>query len=125
MTIDLLTMVECPFFCRLGVGAEERACEQLIHVDVAMHVDTIAAIASDSIYETIDYAQVHRAITALLAAREFRLIETLADTLAQTVLAQFPRATTVTIRLRKHAGLARVGAAWTSVEVTRGIMVRA
>lgn len=71
---------------RVGVPEEERARPQRLLISVEMDLDFRAAAASDDLSKTVNYFEVYQSITQMGADREWRLIETLAEEIAQLVL---------------------------------------
>jgi dihydroneopterin aldolase len=103
---------------RHGVSAEERATGGSYSVDVEMTCDLSAAIASDSVHDTVDYSAVHRLVMQLGRERSFHLLETLAGHIAESILARFP-VESVTVRIRKlHPPLDGI-VEYAGVEITR------
>lgn len=86
---DCITIREMEIQCRIGVPDEERATPQKLAVTVSMSIDTAAAAQSDDIEHTIDYYSVYQQIHTLAAAKPRRLIETLAEEIAEMVIAEF------------------------------------
>jgi len=84
---------------RIGVGDDERARPQNLIFDVLLETDF--AGVGDDITRTTDYAAVAGWITSECARREVRLLETLSVDLADSLLAHFPRVTSVTLDIRK------------------------
>lgn len=82
---------------RHGVFDEERAGLQPFVYDVELEVDEPHA---DGLEQTVDYREVVALIREVSGGRQFRLLETLAATLADAMLARFP-ARTVVVRVRK------------------------
>jgi dihydroneopterin aldolase len=70
-----------------GVLPEERAVGQLFVTDVTLHVDTAAAAAADDIDLTVDYSTLAHQLAEVIAGDPVRLIETLAQRLADVCLA--------------------------------------
>lgn len=83
---DSILIDELEVFFRIGVPDEERAGPQRLLITVEMEVDTASAAKSDDITKTVDYFQVSNRIKELGQGREWRLIETLAEDIAQLVL---------------------------------------
>lgn len=104
--------------CRLGVPDAERAQPQGIVVDVEMTFDTARAGRSDRFEDTIDYAAVRDALAEVAARRPYVLIESLAESMAEAVLAGFP-VEAVRILVRKPRALAHLGVDWPGVEIVR------
>jgi len=84
----------------VGVPDAERAKPQRVAVSVEIGVDTWAASESDSLSRTVDYEAVANRIKAVAAARPRKLIETLAEELADAVL-EFEGAQSVVLLLEK------------------------
>jgi dihydroneopterin aldolase len=71
---------------RIGVTADERAQDQPLVVSIAARMDTRAASATDDISATLDYEELVRQLSKIVASEEYQLIETLADRIARHVL---------------------------------------
>jgi dihydroneopterin aldolase len=100
------------------VSDAERSRPQEIFVDLEVDVDTRPGAATDDIRNTVNYSEVLDALQDLASASELRLIETLANRMAERVLT-FPAATSVSLRLRKPGALASRGVAYAAVEISR------
>ena len=72
---------------RHGVLPAERELGQVFGVDVAMHLDTRPAAASDDLADAVDYGAVARVVHAVVAGEPVDLLETLAARVAGAVLA--------------------------------------
>lgn len=72
-----------------GVGEEERRAGQRFLFDVRLEVAEGTG-ASDRIEDTVDYREVVTVVQEVSEARSFHLLEALAATLADTLLARFP-----------------------------------
>ncbi len=84
---DLITVRGMRFLGRHGVSLEERLEPQPIEVDVLIPADLRAAGASDELAQTVDYAAVFARVAEIVEKQSFRLLEALAETIAQAVLA--------------------------------------
>lgn len=82
---------------RHGVEEWERETEQPFVYDVALELSEPAA---DELEQTVDYREVVAVVRELSDGRQFRLLESLAITLADALLARFP-AERVRVRVRK------------------------
>ncbi len=91
---------ELEIFARVGVPAEERAASQRLVVSLALQPRQPFGARADDLAETVDYAAVCGELRAFAATREDRLIETLADAMAELVLERFAVAR-VELELRK------------------------
>ncbi len=72
---------------RHGVLDTERRDGQDFLIDAALGVDIRPAAAADDLSRTVDYAQLSERLAAIVAGEPVRLIETLAERLAQACLA--------------------------------------
>ena len=82
---------------RHGALDEERETLQPFLYDVDLELDEPA---SDSLAQTVDYREVVALIREVSESRRFHLLESLAATLADALLARFP-ARSVRVRVRK------------------------
>jgi dihydroneopterin aldolase len=73
----------------IGVWDWERQIRQTLIMDIELGTDITAAGASDALEDTVDYKAVSDRIIAFTRASEFRLIEALAEGIAQIVMAEF------------------------------------
>ncbi|MGH8879014.1 MAG: dihydroneopterin aldolase [Stackebrandtia sp.] len=69
-----------------GVYDRERAAGQEFIIDVTLHLDTSKAAQSDNIADTVHYGALADALVEGVAGAPVRLLETLADRLAQVCL---------------------------------------
>jgi 7,8-dihydroneopterin aldolase/epimerase/oxygenase len=82
---------------RHGALEREREQEQPFLYDVELELDEPAA---DELEQTVDYREVVALIREVSGGRSFHLLESLAGTLADAMLARFP-AERVSVRVRK------------------------
>lgn len=87
---------------RHGFGDEERATPQPFEVDVELVLDLQPAGIADDLDQTVDYARVYDIVKQVVEANSYRLLETLAETISQEILAGF-RVAEVGVRVRKPA----------------------
>jgi 7,8-dihydroneopterin aldolase/epimerase/oxygenase len=97
MTIELLGLV---VFGKHGYLEEERRLGQRFLVDLWVDVEESAS-ASDRIEETVDYRRLARVVRDVLAGPEHLLLESLAGTIADELLASHTRIQGVRVRVRK------------------------
>lgn len=102
----------------LGVPPEERAEAQAVLVDIALSFDTAPAGRSDRFADTIDYAAVRDTLAAAAARRPYALVESLAESIAEAILAAFP-VDQVRVLVKKPRALAHAGVEWAGVEIVR------
>jgi dihydroneopterin aldolase len=101
----------------IGVEHPERDNAQDLLINLTLALDLSHAGLSDSICDTVSYSAVVKAVRQRVAESSFHLVESLAESLAQMLLEQYPF-NTVTVRVEKQRfvkGTERVG-----VEIERG-----
>jgi 7,8-dihydroneopterin aldolase/epimerase/oxygenase len=86
---------------RIGVTPEERSEPQECRADLTVWCSFEAAAASDSLDESVDYSLILQRVQDLAREREFHLLETLASSIIEDCLKNFP-VIRVGIRLRKR-----------------------
>ena len=64
---------------RIGHLPHERGAHQPLVINVAVWTDITSALLSRDLFDTVDYVAIQKGILALVAEREYILIETLAD----------------------------------------------
>lgn len=84
----------------VGVYTWERQHAQTLSLDVEMGVAKPLG-TSDDLAQTVNYASVHETICTHLAQCNFRLLECVADDVAQLILTQFSLVTSVRVRVVK------------------------
>lgn len=97
---DSIWIEEMELTARIGVSAAERAAPQRLTATLSLEPLASFRALGDDLARTVDYAQVWQRVRELAAAGERRLLETLADELALTLLGEF-RLAAVEIELRK------------------------
>ena len=103
---------------RHGVGDEERAVPQPFEVDVELVRDLREAGRSDDLARTIDYSAVDGIVRDVVANQSFKLLETIAETIAAAVLAAFP-VDEIVVRVRKPAVRLAGPIGYSGVEIRR------
>lgn len=90
MLIDTVFISQLDIETIIGVHAWELHSPRPLVFDLELGVDTRQAAASDEIRDAVDYKAVSDEIIALTRTRQFRLIETLAETVARHLFERFP-----------------------------------
>ena len=73
----------------VGIWEWERRITQTVSIDLEFATDVRKAAASDSIEGTLDYKRVAKRVIEYVANTKFRLVESLADSLAALVVKEF------------------------------------
>ncbi|MEX2599975.1 MAG: dihydroneopterin aldolase [Dehalococcoidia bacterium] len=116
---DTIFIRQARFDCHLGVTPKERSEPQEVFVDISLEMDTSVAGKSDRIGDTINYTDVWQRVRDCIEPTEFRLVEALAESIAQVVLSGFPRLDGVCVRVTKPRALASKNAEGAGVEICR------
>lgn len=73
----------------VGIWDWERKIRQTVSIDIEMAADVAKAAETDNIEGTLNYKAVAKRVQQFVAASEYQLVETLAEKIAETVLAEF------------------------------------
>lgn len=73
----------------VGIWEWERNIPQTVVIDLEMAADVRRAAASDQIEDTLNYKEVSKRVTQLVVDGQFKLVETLAERVAETILGEF------------------------------------
>ena len=104
--------------CRVGCLPEERSVLQEIILDMEVFFDIHVSAASENLKDTIDYAQWHAVVKERIENKEYILIETMAEDVAELLLKSFS-IEKVFLRLKKPGPMKLLGAEWAGVEIER------
>ena len=113
--IELHGMV---FEGRHGVLPSERVEPQPFEVDVVLALDLQPAGLADDLSRTIDYGVVFEEVRRIVESTSYRLIEALAEAIAQEILLS-TSAERVTVRVRKPRAPLPGRFDWAGVEIER------
>ena len=73
----------------IGIWEWERRVRQIISLDLELGTDAKRAAATDQIADALDYKAISKRLVSVVEQSEFRLVETLAETLARIVITEF------------------------------------
>lgn len=100
MAADRLILQNMVFYGYHGVFAAEKELGQRFEVDVDLYLDLKQAGINDDLEATVNYVEVYTLIKEIVEEREFNLLETLAEQIADQLMAAFPLEEIV-VRVRK------------------------
>ena len=115
---DRIVLHDMVFMGRHGVLEQEQRVAQPFHVDVELALDLLPAGQEDELARTVDYCEVFETCRSIVESTTFRLIEALAEAIADELLATYP-ITEVTVRVRKPNAPIEGTFAWAGVEIVR------
>ncbi len=90
--------------CIVGLNPDEREAEQDVLINLTLWADLRRAGQSDDVADTVDYSQLKKRILATVEASSDRLIERLAQRIADLCLDD-PRVARVKVRVDKPGAL--------------------
>ena len=73
----------------VGIWDWERKIRQTVSIDLEMGADIRKGAATDSIEDTLNYKEVAKRVKQFVGDAEFQLVETMAEKIAETILAEF------------------------------------
>ncbi|WP_417616416.1 dihydroneopterin aldolase [Oceanisphaera sp.] len=100
----------------IGVYEWEKGIKQKLRFDLEMGYDIAPAALDDDINKTLDYATLSKKVTQHAEQNHVELVETMAEQIAQLILAEFA-VQSVKVRLTKPNAVAN--AAGVGVEIER------
>ncbi|TDF91564.1 dihydroneopterin aldolase [Paenibacillus piri] len=107
--MDKIVMSGMQFYGYHGVFPEENKLGQRYHVDVELHLPLDKPGQSDSIDDTINYAEAYEIIKQIVEGQVFKLIEALAEHIASRLLQTYTSINEITVRvLKPHPPVAMV-----------------
>ena len=98
---DRILIEQLEISAKVGVPYEERAASQRLTVSLSIEPQCGFRAAGDAIEATVDYFAVCRLVKELAQRGSWKLIETLAVEIADSVLASFS-ARAIEVELRKY-----------------------
>lgn len=89
MSSDTIFLYDLKVATVVGIWEWERRIRQTVSIDLEMGADIRRAAASDHIDATLNYKGVAKQVQEFVAGSSFRLVETMAEKIAELVLAEF------------------------------------
>jgi dihydroneopterin aldolase len=106
--MDQILIDDLAVSCTIGIHDWERSSRQHLLISLVLDTDISAAATSDDISSTVDYVAASELVLQTARAGSFRLIETLASTLADRLLA-LNGVSGVQVTVRKPAAVRQAG----------------
>jgi len=123
--MDKMTLSRMEFYGYHGVYPEENKLGARYFVDLELTLPLSRAGARDELAETINYAELYGQVKTIVTERSCKLIEALAEQIAQDLLAAYPALQEVAVRVTKPHPPFDIHFAGVSVELRRGRPVEA
>ncbi len=99
--MDKIYLEPLEFFAYHGFFEHEKRDGQTFIISAVLELDLSAAAESDDLMKTVNYGEVYDAVADITLNHKFDLIEKLALTIIQRLLADFPLLSAVTVRVDK------------------------
>lgn len=115
--MDIITIANLRCNAHIGCEEDERATAQALLVTANVALDTRDAAKNDDLEQTVNYARLSKQLMRICENSTCRLIETLAQHLADACLDASPRVTSVTLEIKKPAGIKH--ADYAALQITR------
>ncbi len=100
MPADILRLKNMRFFAYHGLFPEENTLGQFYEIDLDIYYDLSVAGQTDFVEKTINYPDVYRLVETIVTQERFKLVEALAEHIAQRIGQHFAPIT-IQIRVRK------------------------
>src|SRR5208337_1078629 len=102
--MDKILIKDLRLRCIIGINEFERREKQDVTINVVIWSNLTEAAKTDDISKTVDYKEITKRIIKLVEGSEFRLVETLAEKVAESCL-EHARAKKVRVTVEKPGAL--------------------
>ena len=103
MKTDSITLSRMRFHACHGALPAEKTQPQPWEISVTLELCLHDAGVSDDLTMTIDYRRIHAVVRQIIEGPPLNLVETLAESVAQNLLCEFPQVTAVVAEVVKPA----------------------
>jgi len=116
---DRIILKGLAFYGHHGVLGEEAVLGQRFYVDLQCGADLSHAGATDDLNGTISYADIYEVVQAAFSEQRFRLIEAVAQHIADRLFQSFDGINWVRVRVRKPEAPIPMVTGEAAIEITR------
>lgn len=99
--MDQIRIQNLEVFGHHGVFSEEKALGQKFLVNAVLYLDVRRAGRSDDLHQSVHYGEVCHYMTRFMQEHCFRLIESVAEQMAEALLLDFPRLMSIDLEIKK------------------------
>ena len=89
MALDIVFIEDLRIETIIGIYDWERETKQTIALDIEMAADNTRPASTENIDDALNYKAVSKRMIAFTEASQFQLVETLAERLAEIIIAEF------------------------------------
>ena len=118
--MDQIRIENLEVYAHHGVLKEENTLGQKFLVSLILFTDTAKAGRSDNLSFSVDYADVAHFAEKQMKEKEYKLIESAAENLAEQILLQFPLIDMISVEIRKPWAPILLPLDHVSVKIQRG-----
>ena len=118
--MDKINICGLEVFANHGVFPEENALGQKFVINAVLFTDTRKAGKTDELEHSSNYGEVCHFITDFMTQHTYKLIEKVAESLAEEILLQFPLIKKVELEIQKPWAPIGLPLDYVSVEIERG-----
>ncbi len=119
-SVDQIRIENLEVYAHHGVLKEENTLGQKFLVSLILFTDTAKAGRSDNLSFSVDYADVAHFAERQMKEKEYKLIESAAENLAEQILLQFPLIDMISVEIRKPWAPILLPLDHVSVKIQRG-----
>jgi dihydroneopterin aldolase len=87
--MDIIYLSDLRINAIIGINEWEQRIRQTVNIDLEMATDIRKAAASDAIQDTLNYRAVAKRVISFVEDSRFKLVETLAERIADLLLDEF------------------------------------
>jgi dihydroneopterin aldolase len=119
MTNDHLRLLNMLFYGPHGVHPHERELGRAISVDIDLTLNARPAGETDDLSRALDYSQVYTVVKEITEKGSYKLLEAIAENIAQRLLKVFSQAPEVIVKVRKREPSVGGWVELAEIEITR------
>lgn len=117
---DKIYLNQMAFYGYHGVFPEENKLGQRFYVDLVLECDLKEAGITDHLEHTVNYGEIYEVSRDVVEGKPFKLVESVAETLAAKILAAFPLVQEVMVKVTKPDPPIRGHYDSVAIGITRG-----
>lgn len=106
--MDIIYLHDLAVECVIGVWDWERDILQTVYIDLDMGWDTRKAAQSEQLEDTLSYKDVAKSVSALVVERQYQLVETMANEIAELLHEAF-NVPWCRVKINKHGAVSSAG----------------
>ena len=120
LTGDRILLNNLGFYGFHGVMPEENKLGQRFFIDLTCGIDLSESGRTDSLENTVSYADIYEVVKTAFEERRFKLIEALAQHVIDRLFTAFPTLNWVKVMVRKPSAPIAMVSGEAAIEITRG-----